>query len=318
MSVSTLETRTQDVQTSVAQCFNDWKKLVADSFVPLETESDHADSFHGRLRSRALDGVCVVEVNSTDHQVRRTPLQLNSSERYFKLSLQLSGTGLLMQGNREAVLSPGDMALYDTDRPYTLAFEDSARSMVVMFPYEAIPLPPDYVKQLSAVRLKAGTGMSAAVGPFIQGLAGNMGMLAGPGGSRLIGNVLDLVTTMLHSELDLAAGDMRPQSLLVTSVREYIEANLGNSDLSPATIAAAHFISTRHLHNLFHETGVTVATSIRLQRLERIRRELRDPLKAGVPITAIASRWGFPDAAHFSRTFRDAYGRSPSVWRREG
>lgn len=318
MSTVPLETRTQDVRTSVAQCFEDWKGLVADSFVPLATETDRADMFTGRLCSRALDGVCVVEVSAGAHRVHRTPMHLRGNERYFKLSLQLSGTGLLLQDNREAVLQPGDMAIYDTDRPYTLAFEDHARLMVMMFPYEAIPLPPEYVNQLSAIRLKAGTGMTAAVGPFIQGLAGNMEILAGPSGSRLIGNALDLVTTMLHSELDLAGDGMRPHSLLIASVREYIEAHLADPQLTPASIAAAHFISTRHLHNLFHETGVTVATWIRHQRLEHIRRELRDPLNAGASITAVASRWGFPDAAHFSRTFRDAYGQSPSIWRREG
>ncbi|HEY9356088.1 MAG TPA: helix-turn-helix transcriptional regulator, partial [Arthrobacter sp.] len=79
---------------------------------------------------------------------------------------------------------------------------------------------------------------------------------------------------------------------------------------------AAHFISTRHLHNVFHESGTTVATWIRSQRLDGARRELRDPLLAGKPVGAVAARWGFLDAAHFSRTFRDAFGVSPSDWRR--
>ena len=63
-------------------------------------------------------------------------------------------------------------------------------------------------------------------------------------------------------------------------VRRYIEANLADPLLSPASIAAAHFISTRHLHNVFHEAGTTVAQWIRTRRLEGCRRELRDPLLA--------------------------------------
>ena len=121
---------------------------------------------------------------------------------------------------------------------------------------------------------------------------------------------------MLHSELDMARDTMKPQVLLATSVREYIEANLADPQLSPASIATAHFISTRHLHNIFHESGSTVASWIRSQRLERIRRDLRDPLLNGTSVGAVAARWGFLDAAHFSRTFRDAYGESPSDWRR--
>jgi len=136
-------------------------------------------------------------------------------------------------------------------------------------------------------------------------------------GSRLAANTLDLVSTMLHSELDLAAGSMKPQALLATSVRDYIEANLADPQLSPASIAAAHFISTRHLHNVFHESGSTVASWIRSRRLERVRRDLRDPLHSGTSVGAVAARWGFLDAAHFSRLFRAAYGCSPREFRAE-
>jgi AraC-like DNA-binding protein len=41
-----------------------------------------------------------------------------------------------------------------------------------------------------------------------------------------------------------------------------------------------------------------------------------DPLHAGKSVSAVAARWGFLDAAHFSRTFRDAFGMSPTDWRR--
>jgi AraC-like DNA-binding protein len=230
------------------------------------------------MRARRLDRVAVVEVSSTSHEVHRTPaLIAQSNQRYFKLNLQLQGTGLLIQDNREALLRPGDLSIYDTSRPYTLAFEGDARLMVVMFPWDA---------------------------------------LSGPSGSRLATNALDLVSTMLHSELDMSPDRMRPQALLAASVREYIDANLADPLLSPASIAAAHFISTRHLHNVFHESGTTVASWIRTQRLEGARRELRDPLLAGMPVGAVAGRWGFLDAAHFSRSFRDAFGESPSDWRR--
>jgi AraC-like DNA-binding protein len=33
-------------------------------------------------------------------------------------------------------------------------------------------------------------------------------------------------------------------------------------------------------------------------------------------VRVIAANWGFQDAAHFSRAFRDAFGVSPSDWRR--
>ena len=307
----------QDLTSTAAASFDHWRHLVAQSFVPLAAETDRPDSFRGHMRSRVLDRMCIVEVSASGHSVHRTPALLaQSAQRYFKLNLQLEGTGLLIQDNREAVLRPGDLAIYDTNRPYTLAFEEQARMMVVMFPHDALSLPPDCVGQLSAVRLAGGHGLTGIVGPFIAQLAQNLEALSGPSGSRLATNALDLVSTMLHSELAMAPDRMKPQAVLATSIREYIEANLAAPDLSPAGIAAAHFISTRHLHNVFHETGSTVASWIRSKRLEHIRCDLRDPLHSGTSVGAVAARWGFLDAAHFSRTFRDAFGESPTDWRR--
>ena len=307
----------QELQTTVATSFDNWRHLVGQSFVPLAAETADPETFHGTMRSRVLDRVCIVEVDASRHQVHRTPALLAQSDhRYFKLNLQLEGTGLLIQDNREATLQPGDLAIYDTNRPYTLAFEEQARVLVVMFPHDFLTLPPDYVRQLSAVRMAAGGGLAGLVGPFMAQLAANLNVLSGPSGSRLAGNVLDLVSTMLHSELDLAQDTMKPKTLLANSIREYIEANLADPQLSPAGIAAAHFISTRHLHNVFHEFGTTVASWIRGQRLERAGRDLRDPLHSGKSVAAVAAGWGFIDAAHFSRSFREAFGQSPSDWRR--
>ncbi|MEV4991020.1 helix-turn-helix domain-containing protein [Pseudarthrobacter sp. LMD1-1-1.1] len=313
---ATARTPRQDLSSSVATSFDHWKHLVAESFVPLTARTADVEGFQGRMRSRVLDRMSIVEVTATSHEVHRTPaLIAQAHERYFKLNLQLEGTGLLIQDNREAVLQPGDLAIYDTNRPYTLAFEDSTRIMVLMFPCDALSLPVDYVGQLAAVRMGSG-GLSGIVGQFIRELSANLDVLNGPSGSRLATNALDLVSTMLHAEMDITPDRMKPQALLAVSVREYIEANLADPLLSPASIAAAHFISTRHLHNVFHESGTTVASWIRTQRLEGARRDLRDPLHAGQSVGTVAARWGFLDAAHFSRTFRDAFGVSPSQWRR--
>jgi AraC-like DNA-binding protein len=307
----------QSLTSSVATSFDHWKHLVAGSFVPLDARTADVDGFRGQLRSRVLDRMSIVEVTATSHEVHRTPaLIARAHERYFKLNLQLEGTGLLIQDNREAVLGPGDLAIYDTNRPYTLTFEEQARMMVVMFPCDALSLPAEYVGQLAAVTMAGATGLSGIVGQFIRQLSENLEVLSGPSGSRLAANALDLVSTMLHAEMDMTPDRMKPQALLAVSVREYIEANLSDPLLSPASIAAAHFISTRHLHNVFHESGTTVASWIRSQRLDGARRDLRDPLHAGKSVGAVAARWGFLDAAHFSRTFRDAFGVPPSDWRR--
>lgn len=302
---------------SVAKTFTDWHALVSASFVPLEVATDRPAGFHGTIRGRVLDGVSLSEVTAASHHVQRTPaLIARGNPHLLKLSLQLSGTGLLIQDGREAVLSPGDLAVYDTNRPYTLAFDDDFRAMVLMFPHNLIALPPDEIGQLTAVRMAGDAGLGRVISPFLVQLARNLEQVTGGSGLRLAHNALDLLTTMFVSELGAGGGSARtPNQELLARVRQYIDDNLGDPDLCPTKVAAAHYISARHLHTLFRAEGTTIAAWIRARRLERCRRDLRDPVHASRSIAALASRWGFLDAAHFSRVFKAAYDVPPSTYR---
>lgn len=305
------------VEVAVARTFPDWRRIVSESFVPLDVTTDRPDRFHGGIRSRVIDEVALCEVSASSHNVLRTPALIASNDRkFFKLSLQLAGTGLLIQDNREAVLHPGDLAVYDTHRPYTMVFDDDFRSMVLMFRHELIDLPVEAVGQLTAVRMAGDTGLGRVISPFLVQLSRNLDQLSGGGGLRLAHNALDLVTTMFANELNTGTSSgAHPNRELLGRIRAHIDANLGNPDLTPATVAAAHFMSTRHLHNLFQSEGTTVAAWIRSRRLEHCRRDLRDPVCGSRPVAAVAARWGFIDAAHFSRVFKSAFGVSPSAYR---
>lgn len=310
-------TGSSGLQTSHAHDFPRWQNLVSESFVPLAVTTDRPEGFHGRLKSRVLDGVSLVEVTASGHEVLRTPALICRADRmYFKLSLQIAGSGLLIQDGREATLAPGDLAVYDTHRPYSLVFDNDFRSMVLMFPHDLIDLPADAVGQLTAVRMNGSDGLGKVISPFLIQLAENLDELSGPSGQRLAHNALDLVTTMFAAELSLKRQGVNDlQRDLVATMLRFIEKHLGDPELSPATVAAAHFISTRHLHNLFQSEGMTVASWIRTRRLEHCRRDLHDPVFRDRSVASIAARWGFVDAAHFSRVFRAAFGDSPSQYR---
>jgi len=128
--------------------------------------------------------------------------------------------------------------------------------------------------------------------------------------------VVDLLATALAERLDTTAGDPDTgHRALMMRITAFIEEHLGDADLAPAEIAAAHHISLRQLHKLFHANGTTTAGWIRQRRLERCGRDLRDPRYATGPVAAVGARWGYPDPAHFSRLFKSAYGMGPRDYR---
>jgi len=306
----------ESVSTLIARNISDFRAAVSESFVPLQVSSSGPDHFRGMIRAASVDEVHVTDLRATSHVVERTPELIARGDRsYFKLSLMLAGTGMLIQDDREALLRPGDLAVYDTDRPYSLVFDEDFRTMVVMFPKHLISLPPEMIGQLTAVRISGQEGLGSMVVPYLTQLAGNLDQLAGTTGARLAHSALDLVSTVFTRELGLDEVSADPHRALVQRIRSYIERNLASTDLGPASIASAHYISTRHLHGLFQEQGVTVSTWIRTRRLEQCRRDLLDPMLADRPVAAIAARWGFVDAAHFSRAFKTTFGISPSEYR---
>ena len=303
------------------QRFQYWKHVLSDTFVPLEVSSPsgHAD-FRGRLRGCELGSVRLIEVRAEPHAARRTARLVKAAPAgCYKIGLQLHGTAVLIQDGREATLTPGDFALYDTDRPYTLVLDDH-RMLVLVFPRDMLGLPQARLARLTATRLpgEAG-GMASLIGPFLVKVADLLDEMDAPGldvNVRLAGNVVDLLGTVLAERLDCVPADPdTAHRALMLQITAFIEEHLGEADLAPTQIAAAHHISLRQLHKLFHASGTTVAGWIRQRRLEHCGHDLRDPRCAARSVAAIGARWGYPDPAHFSRLFKATYGMGPRDYR---
>ncbi|GHE86670.1 AraC family transcriptional regulator [Amycolatopsis deserti] len=283
-----------------------WRHVISDAFVPLEAAAPEP-SFRGEVRMDRLGSTLVSRVDAGPHRVRRTKAMIGASERgYYKLGLQVRGSCLLVQDGREALLGPGDFALYDTDRPYTLAFAEPTSMAVFMFPRERLRLTAEGARQILSRPLRGDDEPGSLLSPLFRRLVGRLGSATSP--MPLADAVLDLLSALL-SEQTAAAPDS-----LVLRAQAYIDTHLSDPDLCPDTVAAALHISTRYLQKLFAEQGTGVAGWIRSRRLEQCRRDLSRPGLTR-PVSAVGAAWGLPDAAHFSRTFKAAYGLSPREFR---
>jgi AraC-like DNA-binding protein len=297
-----------------------WEALGSAAFVPLQCRAA-APGFHGVMTSDTVGPLPFTHLRTSAHEVARTrrTIALNDPG-VFKLGLQVSGTGRIEQNGRQALLAPGDMVFYDTSRPYTMSMRGTApETVVLMFSASELDIPVSALASLAAVPLSGAHGLPAMVSSFVGRLPATVTSLDPAVRSRLGQTARDLVETMVRQVASLRPGDPeRHRASQLVLVKQWIEQRLGDPELTPAAVAAAHHMSLRQLYRLFETQGAPVAEWIRARRLARCRDDLADPALASVGVAALAARHGLYDPAGFSRAFRSAYGLSPREFRAGG
>jgi AraC-like DNA-binding protein len=297
-----------------------WVSASSELFVPLECRPHDRASFRGVLQAGVVGPIALSRLDVSPHTIRRTrTLAAETNGDWYKLTLLLRGQAFVVQDSREAVLRPGDFALYDCSRPYTIEGVDGFRMLVCMLPRAVLGLAPERVGRITATRIRGNDGLAWAFAPFLERLADLAIRDEVPNAhDRVVESVVDLVESLCAS---VSGGDHVPRSSsraeLLLRARAHAEKHLGDPSLTPGDVAAAVHISTRYLHRLFEDDSSTVSGWVRRRRLEGCRCDLADPSRRDETVTSIGARWGLTNPAHLSRLFRDAYGLSPTEYRAE-
>lgn len=308
--------RTDDVPATDRDAY--WRDLIGARIGSIDITSGDDAHLPDRLVVGHAGALRVAELSaSRPGGARRTARHVRAADLDLcKIDVLAGGRGIIEQDGRQADLRAGDLTLVDLSRParWTMA---PVRNVAVVFPRALLPIPPDDVAKLTAVPIRGDTGTGALVSSCTRQLVRHLDDLDDEGGVGLGAAVLDLLAVALTARLRDGAAvpwDTRQRALL-RSVHTFVEERLGDPSLTPAGIAAAHYVSLRYLYKLFETQGHGVADWIRRRRIERCRRDLLDPAHRHLPVSAVAARWGLPNPAHFSRLFRATYGLPPAEYR---
>lgn len=297
--------------------FDFWTASSDRAFFPSTFRPKDPVGFSGTMRQFLLGPLTISRVTSEATAVSRTWADIGKHDpESLLLTLQLGGHTLLGQHGREQVIAPGEIVLYDTSHPF---------SIVTHGPYDFVVLGCSRAlvgrrghdpasRLVTPLRSQVATTFVAPfVGRLLRGLADgsvseNDTDLGESGVYLLRALCRDAAAPAAHAPSLSAEG-------LLARVKAHIDEHIADADLRPDAIAAAHYVSTRHLQKLFKTEGTTVTDWIRERRLAGCRRDLRDPAYAGDTILTIATRWGLTNPAHFSRSFRALYGCTPREFR---
>ncbi|MFE6334247.1 helix-turn-helix domain-containing protein [Streptomyces sp. NPDC057806] len=294
------------------------RQTIREQVVPVEIDLPRRpEHVFADVAITEMGSLQVTSVQANPATVHRTPrLAKADDEPVLFISLQVSGESTVIQDGRDAVLRPGDIAFYDTRRPYTLLFDHGVDMHFFRVPIRDIALPDASLQQAVARPLGAEGTVSGLTAGYLAQLAASPRLHDGAAGRLLAAPSMELIRAVIAAETDrpdLAAGPL--QETLSVRILDHMRARLDDPDLSPASVARAHHISVRYLYAILARNGVSFGEWVRTHRLDACRRELSRVPPGAETIAALAHRWGFKSASHFSRAFKATYGVSPQAWR---
>jgi AraC-like DNA-binding protein len=296
-----------------------WNDTACASFTPLVSDPVDLRNFNGRLTRTTLGDLRLGEVYSDAQIVRHLRAHVARTRApMFFLQMQLEGESINRQVGRDARLGPGDFTLCDTTRPYEMLFENSNRMFVVGIPDALLRRHIASPESVVAIPMSGKSGLSGLLSQFLRDFWArcreDIDPIIVP---RIRRAILDLVASA-YTALPQAQSD---RSSLATSHRvrimNYIEAHLGDPDLTPMRVAEACRMTPRYLHHLFSQESETVARYILRRRLEECSRALAIASQRDRTVTSIAFDFGFNSPTHFGRVFRSRYGITPLEYRRQ-
>lgn len=294
-----------------------WRSASATSFVPVQIMAGDRGLSSAKMRSHDVGDVRVCDLRAgAGRVVRNKRLAGDSSGDYVIVDVQRSGSCLVVQDGRAAMLNPGDVVCYQTTRPYELVYDGPFHQSLVRIPRAVLASTAAPLDDAMANVIPAGTGIGRLLVPLLTNLATDAESFAGPGEYELGDAVVELFgAAVIERRAGRKSGPPAVREMLRERIQHFVEERLGDTELAPRNVAAAHSISVRYLHKIYAEAGTTFGGALRALRLQAAARELRRPSSAHRTIEAVARRCGFADAAYFSRLFTRAYGVSPRQWR---
>ncbi|MEW2179663.1 helix-turn-helix domain-containing protein [Streptomyces sp. NPDC005406] len=292
-----------------------WREALSQTFgavnmtVPAEVYSGKIRATPlGRLQAVTVDGDCLSAVRT------RQLVSRDDQDEYVVVKLLEKGVARLEQDGREALLSAGDIFVYDMARPLQLHLPQPFRTKSLVLPRDVLGLGESEMAHVTACPLGPDTSLGSLLSPFLAGLVDGAGNHQPRTSELMARNIVDLLGVLADEVRGRPAAETPGGSrALLLRIQAFIDRHLADLDLTPQTIARAHHISLRYLHKLFENEDATVGRWTQRRRLEECRRDLG--LHGNATIAAVAHRWGFTSAAHFSRVFRATYGMTPREWR---
>ncbi len=294
--------------------YDAWTSMLNDTYGSWEVSKPEKPDFFGSVKHYDDAILQIVDCTCDPCAATRTRASIKADDREtLTIQVVLEGREYIDFNGEEIMLKWGDVLIWDSTKPMSFRVEERLHKISVVLPLSRFQswLPKSWFSIRRSIDGHSNSGLLLA--NHIESLSTSVF----DGGCKDDYALIDATIGVLVNALDIGDVD-DPKPLRVTqlqSTKQYIMANIQDQSLSPAMIAKAGGMSTRYLHWLFQSANETVNQYIFRQRLNLCARDLMNPHMKHRKLIDIAFFWGFLDASHFSKRFKQQYGMSPRLFR---
>lgn len=294
-----------------------WEEQCAEKVVGLRCSCLSESGLDARYHYFDFGSIKMIDIAGDEHFIERTPHLLRQREKDSAfLTVILDGKIFVNRAGQCLVAQKGDVVLYDTNQPYMHGFPTAARQVIFELPGHDFRARFRDWSLRGLLHFAGATNPSRIIPMALQDVlqrAQTSNWVEGKTGALLEKQVWDVMETAYS--LTKGATRSAYHAQMLQRVRKHIADNLGDPDLSPATIAETMGIGLRQLNRLFEGETCSLMAHIQSKRLEGARLDLMQPGACPASISDICYKWGFKSLSHFSRSFREQFGISPSQCR---
>ena len=272
-----------------------------------------SDLFDARITMRLFDAMCVYRLESTPHRVSTNALP-GGGKKMLRIRYQESGSSLVFQGQRSFRLNAGDWLISDPHQRHSAVNEGDVSHLWLQIPCNALTSSELQVARATR-QLPMATPIAGALREAMQVAVETRGEIGQGMGQDMARTMTGLVKQAL-GQLPVPAGSATAthrsaREDAARRARAYIERHLRDPDLSVERVAQVLGCTPRYVHKLFEGTE-SVSRYIWNRRLELCRYRLEE--QPDQTLTALAFDYGFNSSSHFSRSFRERFGTTPSAY----
>jgi AraC-like DNA-binding protein len=304
--------RVAGLQLDRTERYDEWVEQLNGTFGTWRPDLPKQSQFTADLGTRLMPDIALVECICDPCGASRSRTDaLNIENEQLTIQLVVSGSEYMQLGQQEAMLTSGDIFVWDNTQPMRFSVIEPLHKLSLVLPLQRLKdwMPTGW-RDLPR-HMRHGEPGTELLTSYIRSIT-QIDFAQSP---MRYNALIEAAIAMLMAPVPNNPSEGSHRLAQLELIKSKIMRRLRDPELNLSDLAAESRISLRYLHWLFEVDNVTPWRFIVNKRLEGCRRDLVSPAFAYRSITEIAFSWGFSNVTHFGRKCRAEFGMTPSELR---